>query len=219
MSDQMGGDGRGRLAVEFFVIIAGVLVALTAESWWSGREARAFERELLEDMVEEFRANISILDSDLAENAGALQRLQLITEMEPEELVAAPLAEMRAHFDVVANLWYAGFDPAMGAVRALVESGDLAVLSDRDLRLQLAEWAALLDERQRFTQNSTDFLLFHVTPRLAAMGRDGSWARFERTEAQALLRVHLAAMRQVIDNQEALRALAEEIVSYLVAQN
>ena len=41
----------GKLAVEFSIIVAGVLVALIAESWWSEREDRQFERDLIEDMA------------------------------------------------------------------------------------------------------------------------------------------------------------------------
>lgn len=57
-----------KLVVEVLVIGVGVFVALAAETWWSEREERAFERELRVDMVAEFHAKLRILEADLANN-------------------------------------------------------------------------------------------------------------------------------------------------------
>jgi hypothetical protein len=54
-----------KLTAEFSVIVAGVLVALFAEAWWSERDNKQFEDELVSDMAEEFRFNVAILDQDL----------------------------------------------------------------------------------------------------------------------------------------------------------
>jgi hypothetical protein len=43
-----------QLSREFVVVVVGVFIALAAESWWSEREDRRFEREIREDMLVEF---------------------------------------------------------------------------------------------------------------------------------------------------------------------
>ena len=65
MTDTNTVGRAGRLVIEFSVIVLGVFVALAAESWWSDREERTFERELREDMVAEFAGNRAILEADL----------------------------------------------------------------------------------------------------------------------------------------------------------
>ena len=57
-----------KLAAEFSVIVAGVLVALFAETWWSERDSRKIEEELVIDMADEFEVNVTILKTDLAYN-------------------------------------------------------------------------------------------------------------------------------------------------------
>ena len=216
MSEPIGG-AKARLLMEFFVVIAGVLAALAAESWWSNREAHAYELDLREDMLEEFRVNLSILDADLAENAVVLAGVRATVEMEQGTIHGLSNREVHTRFDSLLGSSYAGFDPAMGVARALVQSGDLATISDRALRLQLAEWAARLDEKQRFTLNSTDFFLNHLSPRIAAMGSDGTWTASERSEVQALLRVHLNLVETLVVNQVKLREVAEGVVSHLAS--
>ena len=218
MSEPIGSP-KGRLMMEFFVVIAGVLAALGAESWWSDREARAYEEEIREDMLQEFRVNLSILDADLAENEVVLAGVRAVVEMEPELISGLSNDEVHTRFDPLLGSSYAGFDPAMGVARALVAGGDLAAITDRALRLRLAEWAARLDEKQRFTFNSTDFFLNHLSPRLAALGSDGNWTGSERSEVQALLRVHLSLVETLVRNQLTLREVADGVVRYLSGEN
>ena len=209
------GQGRGRLVVEFIVIVAGVLVALAAESWWSERQARAYEDELRGDMLDEFEVNRSILKNDLAENAGVMRGVRDIVEMSPDVIERLSDSEVDEHLRPLVGSSYAGFDPAMGVARALVQSGDLAAIADRELRLLLAEWSARLDEKQRFTLNSTDFFLNHLNPRIAVLGSDRSWTAAERLEIQELLRLHLMLLETLVTNQERLLEVADHIVDHL----
>ncbi|RPH91922.1 MAG: hypothetical protein EHM68_18330 [Lysobacterales bacterium] len=131
------------LLQEFIVIVIGVFVALAAESWWSEREDRRIEREIREDMVAEFEANIRILEADLAANEGARPRMAILEGLSSEALMALTDEQMTGIFSPPFD--WSGFDPAMGTVQALVESGNLAVVSDREMRLGLARWTGLLE--------------------------------------------------------------------------
>lgn len=202
-----------KLAVEFVVIVAGVFVALAAESWWSDREHRAFDRELREDMAVEFEANLRILGSDIATNEEASQRIGLLEGLSSEALFAIPdnvLTEKLKH-----HLAWAGFDPEMGSAQAFVESGNVGAIGDRELRLLMARWAGLLEMRRRFNLQAVDFQLREVKPVIARSYADEKWSNDERRELQLLLGELHVLHGFVLDNQYELRAAAQEILRYL----
>jgi hypothetical protein len=205
------------LLQEFIVIVVGVFVALAAESWWSEREDRRIEREIREDMVAEFEANIRILETDLAENERARPRTALLEGLSTEALMALTDEQMTGI--AYPSINWAGFDPAMGAVQALVESGNLAVVSDREMRLLLARWTGLLENNRRFNLQATQFEQREVTPSFARAAADGQWSAAERRELQIHLSQFTARFDTTVDNQRKLLATAQDILASLKGSN
>jgi len=203
----------GRLAGEFAVIVTGVLVALVAESWWSERGDRRYEAELRADMLEEFRTNLTILESDLAENAQVAAVLDRFAGLGEAALLAEPDSAF-AYFDSGDLIW-AGFDPMMGSAQAMVQSGNLGAIADRDLRLRFSNWSGLLDEKTRFTSNAVAFQSQIFLPAAARFGADLEWTPAERREIRSQIRTLRDRQRLVIENQLRLKASAEALVEYL----
>lgn len=202
-----------RPVIEFAVIVTGVLVALVAESWWSERDERIYEKELREDMVEEFRTNLAILEADLEENYAVISRLNRFSELTDEELLALPESALTAWAS--GALDWAGFDPMMGNVQALVRSGNLGAIADRELRLRLSTWSGLLEEKTRFTGNAVTFQSLVFYPSAARLGADEIWTAAERRELRSILRTLNSLMQITIDNQERLNTVAKELTDYL----
>lgn len=125
-----------RLVGEFAVIVVGVFLALAAESWWSEREERAYERDVRQDMLEEFEANLAILESDLAANDTSRARIASFVDLDARELASMSSTQVSA--TIGSWLDWAGFDPEMGSAQALVESGNIGAIGDRGLRLLLS---------------------------------------------------------------------------------
>lgn len=198
---------------EFVVVLLGVFFALAAESWWSDREDRQFERELREDILAEFETNIRILESDLAVNDTSRVRLGFLNELSDAELLAMPSEELTARLSGYLN--WAGFDPEMGIVQALVESGNVGAVSDRTLRLYLSRWAGQLEEKRRFNLQAVDFQNQVVVPSVARAAADLVWTEEERREAQDLFEALSILQRGVIENQQRLRTTALEIQAYV----
>jgi len=201
------------LLQEFIVIVIGVFVALAAESWLSERKDRRIEREIREDMVAEFEANIRILEADLAENERARPRMAILEGLSDEALMALADEQMTGVFYPSFN--WAGFDPEMGTVQALVESGNLAVVSDREMRLGLARWTGLLENRRRFNLQAVQFQQREVTPSFARAAADGLWSASERRELQIHLSQFLTLFDTTVDNQRQLLATAQDILVFL----
>ena len=202
-----------RLAVEVAVIVVGVLVALIAGDWWAERDERLYEAELREDMVEEFRTNLEIQKSDLNTNYAIYASLNQFVELDDHEVRSLP--------DTAYSPWsagdlsWAGFDPMMGSAQAQVESGNLGVIADRELRLLLSTWSGLLEEKTRYTEGAVAFQSLVFLPTAARLGADQTWTAEERREIHAILRTQRNRMRNVIRNQEKLSAAAQELLDYL----
>ena len=202
-----------KLAAEFSVIVTGVLVALFAEAWWSERDDRQFERELMSDMADEFKVNVSILNSDMAENDEVIGHIDKIIAMSTEDLAALADNEVSKLFEPY-DLLFADFDPAMGISRALVQSGDLAAVESRRLRLALANWSALLEEKARFSRNAHE-MVAQLAGVVAVAQSDGIWSQSERQEVKFRVQFLRDLSGLVIGNQNKLRTLAVEIVEQL----
>lgn len=212
------GDGARtarRLFGEFVVVLLGVLLALAAESWWSEREDRRFERELREDMLAEFEANIRILESDLAVNDTSRVRLSFLNGLGEAELMELSPEELTNRLS--GYLDWAGFDPEMGIVQALVESGNVGAVNDRILRLHLSRWAGQLEEKRRFNLQAVDFQNQVVVPSVARVAADMNWTEAERREIQDLFENLTLLQQGVIENQERLLSTALEIQQYLMS--
>ena len=204
-----------KLAAEFSVIVAGVLVALFAETWWSERDNRQFEEELISDMADEFEVNVSILNADMAENDKVIGHIDEIIAMSTEDLAVLTDDEASKLFEPF-GLLFANFDPAMGISRALVQSGDLAAVDSRGLRLALANWSGLLEEKARFSRNAHG-IVAQLAGVVAVAQSDGQWSQSERQEVKFRVQYLRDLSGLVVNNQNKLRTLAVEIVDQLEA--
>lgn len=190
-----------------------MLVALVVGDWWSERDERLYEAELREDMVEEFRDNLSILESDLRTNRAVYASLNQFVELGEQEILALPDA---AYYPWSAgDLRWAGFDPMMGSAQALVQSGNLGVIADRKLRLLLSNWSGLLEEKTRYTEAAVTYQSLVFLPVAARFNADREWSPAERREIHAILVAVRNRMQNAIRNQESLSKVARDLLDYL----
>jgi hypothetical protein len=202
-----------KLAVDFVVIVAGVFVALAAESWWSEREDRQYEREIREDMIIEFQGNLRILDADIAINEEVKKGIEVLANVSDDALFS--LADTALSQQLNPYLNWAGFDPEMGSVQAFVESGNVGAIGNRALRLLLARWAGLLEMRRRYNLQAVDFQHREIIPVLARASADGKWSKTERREMRTLLATFVSLHGIVLNNQYELREAATDILEFL----
>jgi hypothetical protein len=203
-------------AAEILIVISGVLIALALNAWWSEQQDLQFERDLRDDMIAEFEANLAILESDLTMNDSAHVLMSSLNTLSDSALLALSSDDLTIRFrDLIS---WAGFDPEMGIVQAQVESGNLSAIGDRDLRLLLSRWAGLLEENRRKNVLAVTFGHNQVVPMTAKASADLVWTEAERRELQTLYRSYSSFQRQVIFAQQRLREAALEIRVYLEQQ-
>jgi len=122
-----------RLAAEFLLIVAGVTVALGADSLWSLRQDHARESEYLEQLRADLAENRTRLDAAILDEetlgAAALAALEALT-------TGSPITADSARAWLVERRGFMYSDPRLltGTFSGLIESGDLRLIRDSDMR-------------------------------------------------------------------------------------
>lgn len=152
------GWARGRRIVgDVIVVVVGILIAFTLDSWWTGRAAAQREEGHLRALRSDFEMNVERLtQAALDEEEISESSLRLLRLARAE----APLAP-----DTVRALLYrvfssGRFSPVMGAYEALVNSGGLMQITDDTLRAALAQFASALETRYWEEYSTAQYLGF-----------------------------------------------------------
>lgn len=132
--------------MEGLVIVVSILLALGAEAWWSGRQARSDAYRGLERILDELAeardniAGMGTLHTRLGRSTAALR----------ERLLAVPLGETVMVPDTLLEglLWTVGTTQIPTAVIQSFTSGPhLDQIDDEDLRAQLLAWPPLVEDQ------------------------------------------------------------------------
>ena len=117
---------------------------------------------------------------------------------------------------IFTQIWIVtGSHPVMGIVQASRQSANLAVVSDREMRLGLARWVGLLESNRRFNLQAGQSEQREVVPFVARAAADGRWSAVERRELQIYLSLFLQLFDTTVDNQRQLLATARDILAFL----
>jgi len=127
-----------RLVGEFGIIVVGVLVALAIDSWWSERQERTEERDVTALMLFEFQSNLQRLDTVAAQDRESLDAGYQILDLIGKRAVGQDVELPASLVWNLAEVWT--FNPVQGGLNSLIDSGQLDILQDPELRVALAGW-------------------------------------------------------------------------------
>lgn len=125
-----------RVVVEGLVIIVSILLAFGIEASWGERQERIQRGALMEDLESEIVSNITSLEDALLLQRLRVERIEIIlNELTPEASGVSRDSLVTLQAAVLVNPSY---DASWGILDLLIQSGDLALLENRDLRAKLA---------------------------------------------------------------------------------
>ncbi len=125
--------------LDFFIVVAGILIAFQITNWNEERADRAAERESIERLVVEYNQNLAVL----AENKSQTQRTMRASAK--LKSMIAPEPDLNITDESVAQTLSDGltnprFIPNLGATNSLLASGDLDLIQDAKIQSQLSKW-------------------------------------------------------------------------------
>jgi hypothetical protein len=195
-------EGFRRVFVELLIIVAGVLIALGAQSAVQVWSDRRHEREFLLDLLAEFRLNEKKLLKDIKTTE---QAVSAADEWRSELAGSANSGNDSSAALYGASLNPARFDPTSGSLRSLIDGGDLGLIQNRQLRAALAGWEDRTKE-QVITSITVDMMRSTLTQFLIP----------EAAAAPAkALELDRSLLQVTYDQQKALLDPLREIISML----
>ena len=152
-----------RILAEGMAIIVSILFAFGIDAWWTARQLHLDEQDVLRQLDTEFQTNAVLLAERRLNHAEILAAIKLVlsvTGPEPDPTVAES-PELRVAIDRITRWWT--YDPQMGVLSGLTQSGRLSIISSDPLRNALASWPSMVQDlaedeifAQQLTANQMD---------------------------------------------------------------
>ena len=153
-----------RIAAEGVAIVISILLAFAIDAWWDGRKDRLEEQEILVGLEVEFVDLRSRLDEWAGFNRSGVQ---FIDRYLSDAVADMSLRDIETVFTYVslANVLDQG-----GALDALLASGRLEKVGDRNIRVRLLKWPDWLDDIHTNDLSSRSYVMREIVPFLAKHG-------------------------------------------------
>ena len=217
-----------RLSAEAVAIVVSILLAFWIDAWWDARQDQSEEREILIGLHAEFIDLRRRLDIWAGMNREGIRLIEEflagpVEDMDPESVEGALL------YSYLVNVLDQG-----GALDALLASGRLELISDRDIRIRLAKWPDWLEDIHTNDLSTREFAWGEIMPFLAARGipdkhcADGIYVcpdagpvpeayvnLAKDPEYRALIRLRRVMMGFAAGDHESARSEADEILAMI----
>lgn len=148
-----------RVLLEGLVIIGSILVAFGLEAAWASRDEGIRRSALMDDLRTELVRNRDDLGTTLVAQRLRAERIGiLLGELSQEAVGLAPdsvRALQTSLFGVIS------YDPSLGILELLIQSGDLALLERRELRARLAGLSSVAED---YLSNQYLLVQIYLTP-------------------------------------------------------
>ena len=134
----------GRLTPEVVAIVSSILLAFAIDAWWQELQEQRFEDEVIQALTDEYETNRRVLSF--------IRNMNLKMRRATASLISASHRGVYAsdEFSIDEALHWARIPPTTdlgNSVRdTLMSSGQLELISDEQLRFQLAGWQSVFDE-------------------------------------------------------------------------
>ena len=153
-----------RLSAETGAIVLSILLAFWIDAWWDDRNLRVEEHELLLGLEAEFvdlRTRLSFWEGFNR------QGIDLIEQYLSDSVNEMGLESFELLF---ASAWLVNVLDVGGALDALLASGRLERISDRDIRVRLAKWPDWLEDMHTNDISVRNYAWGEIIPFLAKQG-------------------------------------------------
>lgn len=165
-----------RSAAELGIIIAGVLLALAANNWWSDRMDRIEEREILHAISEDLDATTDLLKDATNNMTTVIEAIRILSEGTTGP--ARDLSDEALKPVLWRGVWETpGFRVQMSAYGEVEQSGRMRLLEDPELRRALARYDQLYNEASESRDDAFQHQTTKVDPYIIKMFEVSQFSR------------------------------------------
>ena len=129
---------------EIILVVIGILIALSINNWNENRKETTHEQKILKELKSDFSYNKQELNRNIEKATALINRCDsLIVLFGLDRETVNPNKVIRFTRSLSA---YSTFDPSNGALNDLISSGNLNVIKNDSLRMQLSRWFGQLED-------------------------------------------------------------------------
>ncbi|NNF12047.1 MAG: hypothetical protein HKN72_02420 [Gemmatimonadetes bacterium] len=139
-----GDNTWSRFLIEGVVIVVSILLAFGIDAWWGQHQDRVAEGEAIDQLAEDFRANGLRLDTLRETHEAALDAAYEI--LARAGMGGQPKSTARTGEVVYVSLRAWSYDPVLGGINSLIQSGRLGLLRNDSLRVAIAGWPDIVGD-------------------------------------------------------------------------
>jgi hypothetical protein len=133
-----------RFGFESVLIIVSILAALGIDSWLSARQLAAEELLLLEQLKTEFEWNSQHLNERRGQQEEIIHAARKLLDVTGPKSANSGYDLDSIKEDMFSLVIRWTYDPRMGVLNGIIQSGKLGVISSTELQSTLASWPALV---------------------------------------------------------------------------
>ena len=145
-------------------MVFGILIAFSLDSWWETKKANEWERDQLELLRDEAQYNVEHLTAVIKTHEHTAAQLQDIIEFSTTH--PSGDSSIFKNRVITALISWRTAEVSMGALDALLASGEIGELNNSELRRSLTAWRALVLNAEEKENLARDFIEYVLVPAL-----------------------------------------------------
>ena len=128
---------------EIVLVVIGILIALQINNWNEERKNRIIENDTLSSLKEDLESALVQLNEKIAQNEGYRELDSILLDVIhfTKEISADSLEQL-----TLSHIWSPGFDPELGTLNEILNTGKMEIIKDKVLRKHISSWNKYMDE-------------------------------------------------------------------------
>ena len=147
---------------EIVLVVIGILIALSINTWTQQRKAANKEEILLSELHQEFIKNKMQFDIVVAKHQEAMDACDSLIAMFPIDIKTVNLNSLAKMSKPMKRRWT--FNPSQGIINSLVSTSSFELISNRELRNLLVSWNDVIIDYQEDELHSQKFVINYLNP-------------------------------------------------------
>jgi len=214
--------------LDFLIVVVGLFIGLQFDTWWHERISRVAAQDVLEKLHADFVRNGQEVERVSEYHLSRFRQVDELAGMNDADVLAIPSDSTT--WPYVALMGPVTYEPTMGTVDSLIETGDLDLIRDQRLREMLLQYIHKFDGSERVAERllRSAELVWEAT-----IPHGGPWKDFGNSNpldvvssselvtlmrdpgVRGLVRLNHNFASQYVSELNSLESLCDEIVSQI----
>jgi hypothetical protein len=147
LSDRLKSVNYSYFLKELFIVVAGILIALTLNSWREDNANKSKEQFYLKSLKTDYEQSLASLTEILNQNRRSDAAVKSVLTAVRKGYSKSTVDSAKKYFR-----WLFGFNrfvPASGTYKEIISTGSLQILRDDELRKALSSWEDMITRDQQ----------------------------------------------------------------------